>query len=297
MPTRQHFSRHLVEVSDAPAIKGDICNVLTGDIIHPPKETKGGGFFELLLDEADEEVREPVVIKRTLWAADADLMAAERQALNDIRPAHEPDEKFLRYFPRLISHPTDPDGPQVHVLSYATGMVTLEEVMKAYPNGLDIRDFAWIFKRILAGIGYAHHIGYVHAALLPPHVMVHPSERGAKLIDWCYSVKLGTHQSVRAYVKRYADFYPPEVIAKRFPTPALDVFMAAKLGVMLLGGDTKTNQLPDGKVPPEIGRLLQVCLADSEGARRKNAWDLHEEFDKVFERAVEKPTYRVLKMP
>jgi hypothetical protein len=290
------YSGHDVEIDDSkPEFNGDVCALRMGEVIHAPKTNTGGGFFEQL--EADDgETREPVIIKRQRWTADTDLMLAEKTALTVIRPPNLPDEKFLRYFPKLISFPASYDDLATHVLIRAEGMVTLEEVMTAHPSGLDIRDFAWIFKRILAGIGYAHSVGFVHAALLPPHVLVHPTERGAKIIDWCYSSRLKDKQSIKVIVKRFRDYYPPEVFAKRLPTPALDIYMAAKLGVLLLGGNVVTNELPSA-VPSPLARLLRGCLATTASERVQDAWDLHEALDKVMEGLVGKPSYRVLEMP
>jgi hypothetical protein len=296
--TTLEFGDLKVECDLKRKVLGDICEIQYGELTTPPKassEGKGGTIFDRLMAEDDDESREPVVIKSQRWTQDADLMKSEWTALTTIRPSSEPEHKFFRYFPRPI---TRVGGEKVqHIMSYRPEMLTLEAVHAAYPGGIDFQDFAWMFKRMLAGAGFAHNHGFIHGALVPSHVLIHPTERGAKLIDWCYSTNVSEHRSIRAYVKAYKDFYPPEVFAKRFPTPAVDIYMIAKLAVYLLGGDVKTNTLPVGKLHPKLETLLLVCLAEAPSTRRQSAWDLHEEFDKILETIVGKPAFRVFEMP
>ena len=278
-----------VEVADK-RITGDFCYVQEGVAVYPPTSKGGGDFFEQLLGD-DDETRVPVTVKTQRWPQDDNFMLAERTALTKLNPPDAKDEKFHRYFPKLLARHVE-GGKSIHILTRETSpMVSLEEVLAAFPTGLDFRDFAWMFKRMLVGIGYAHTQGFVHGALIPPHVLIHGSERGAKLIDWCYSTRLGGKQSIRAYVKRYERYYPRSVFDKQFPTEATDLHTLGKTAIALLGGDLATNAIPAGRIAPEALAVVLKCFVGA------NAWDLHEEFDTVLERIVGKPAYRIFEMP
>ena len=52
----------------------------------------------------------------------------------------------------------------------------------AYPDGVDPRDVAWMWRRLLVALGLAHRAGVVHGAVLPEHVLIsRPSTA------WCWS--------------------------------------------------------------------------------------------------------------
>ena len=55
-------------------------------------------------------------------------------------------------------------------------------------GGVDPRDAAWMWRRLLVALGFAHRAGVLHGAVLPEHVLIHPGEHGLVLVDWCYSV-------------------------------------------------------------------------------------------------------------
>jgi serine/threonine protein kinase len=174
------------------------------------------------------------------------------------------------------------------------GFLTLAEILKAYPSGIDFRDMVWMFKRTLVGIGFAHKNGVVHGAILPTHVLVHPTDHGAKLIDWSFAVEAGDH--IHGISGGYRDYYPSEVFDKEKALPATDIYMAAKCCVALLGGNVATNEMP-ATVPAEVQAFLQRCLVKNASRRPQDAWDLHVEFDTLLKEVVGKPSYRKFEMP
>jgi len=237
--------------------------------------------------------------------ADNDLLENESKVLTALWPAKQPEEKFWRHLPKLIDSFLLRGGGgnrRVNVIQEAEGFVSLVEVQKAYPAGLDYRDVVWMFKRALAGLGFAHRQGVVHGAVLPTHVLVHPTGHGAKLVDWCYAVPgeatrdVSKRGAIRAISKPYRDFYPPEVLAKKPATAATDLFMLAKCVVMLLGGDVTTNQMTDS-VPKAFRAFLGSCLIGAQARRPDDAWKLHEDLDELLAKLVGKHTYRPLVMP
>jgi hypothetical protein len=61
---------------------------------------------------------------------------------------------------------------------------------------------------------------------------------------------------------------------KRFPTPAADLYSAAKCMIYLLGGDIKTNHIPQS-VNPKISMFLEYFLLPSSIQRAQDAWQTY----------------------
>lgn len=118
---------------------------------------------------------------------DNDLLENEASVLRVLYPPRAKDEKFYRYLPKLADSFLH-ESRRVNVLPYFDEYVSLEQIIQAYPQGVHFRDMVWMFKRLLASIGFAHTQGVIHGAVLPSHVLVHPTEHGSKLIGWSYAV-------------------------------------------------------------------------------------------------------------
>lgn len=87
----------------------------------------------------------------------------------------------------------DDDGDEVpaYALRYASGYVhTLEDVRRAYPDGVDGRHAVWLWRRLLEVLGFVHRSGRAHGAVLPGHVLVHAKDHGARLVGWSRSTPL-----------------------------------------------------------------------------------------------------------
>lgn len=258
----------------------------------------GGTRFDRLLDGLDDPTSDMNgVLKVALSPLDNDLLSREAETLVKLFPPAAKDEKFYRYFARPIATFDLSMGGverKALVTPRLEGYRTLTDVRSHFPTGLDFRDVVWMFKRGLSGLGFAHFKGLIHGAVLPPHVMVHPTGHGAKLIDWAYSVPDKTKAS--AMSRAFAAFYAPEVAQRDHLTSATDIFMLAKCAVYLLGGNLETNELPPA-VPVEIQAFFHRCLVPLPNMRPQNAWDLHDDFDALLRKVVGKPAYRPLTLP
>jgi hypothetical protein len=177
------------------------------------------------------------LLKLPRHPSDNDLMEREMLALRTV--ARRGDPRFLTYVPRLVDsfRHRDPDTGaerRVNVIGTAAGLHPLTDVRTAYPDGLPPQDAAWMWRRLLIALSVAHRAGVVHGAVLPPHILIHPAERGLVLIDWCYSVVDGAGV-VPAMVPGHGGWYPPEVPAKQLPGPGTDLAMAARVISELMG--------------------------------------------------------------
>ena len=205
--------------------------------------------------------------------ADNDLMATEADALRRLRDHGDP--KYRPYAPRLIDSFTHEDAQRkrrtVTVLERQNGFVPLSRITKR----LDPRDGAWMWRRLLAGLGWAHRAGVVHGAVLADHVLIHPREHGLVLVDWCYS---GNRPA--AIVARHRDAYPPEVLDDKTATEATDIYMATGLMQGLI------------EMPGPMARFADGCRYPAPRMRPQDAWALLKEFDELLDNLFGPRTFR-----
>jgi hypothetical protein len=170
---------------------------------------------------------------------------------------------------------------QINVLATAPGLHDLDEVRRAYPDGLDARDVAWMWRRLLVALGLAHRAGVVHGAVLPPHVLIEPDGHGVVLVDWCFSAPVGG--TVPALVPGYdARWYPDEIPRKRPCGPGTDIAMASGCMSWLMGP----------RAPRELHDFARGCRQRPLDARPDDAWRLLRELDEVLDRLYGPRTFR-----
>lgn len=119
------------------------------------------------------------------------MLAREATALAQL--VQDGDARFQPYAPRLIETFRYRDAAagttrQANVIELLDGFFSLAEVRAVYRDGLDPRDVAWMWRRLLVALGYAHRAGVIHGAVVPDHVLIHPGDHGLALVDWCCSV-------------------------------------------------------------------------------------------------------------
>ncbi len=233
-----------------------------------------------------------VLLKIPRSPADNDLIAREATALT--RLARYGDPRFHAYAPTLIEtfRYTDPADPasravrQVNTVKLLDGFRPLTHLAAARPEGVDARDAAWIWRRLLVALGYAHRAGVRHGAVLPEHVMIHPELHGVVLVDWCYSVT-GDHAPLPALVERHRDRYPPEVLAREPATEATDLHMAGLCMAALMGD----------QAPLALRAFVVGSTLPEERRRPHDAWRLLAELDDLLDRLYGPRTFRPLHLP
>src|SRR5260370_18296477 len=221
--------------------------------------------------------------------ADNDLLAREAAALTRLQGAG--DKRFAAYIPALLDcqRHKDPDsggGRRANLISRLDGFVTLADVHAAYPRGLDPRDAAWMWRRLLVAVGFAHRAGVTHAAVLPEHVLIHPAEHGLALVDWCYAITEPGGVAV-ALPAAYADWYPAEARSRRTPGPDLDIWLATRCMTHLMGGPA----------PPPLAAFARGCTLPVQHRGPSDAWRLLSELDAVLEHLYGPPKFRPFTLP
>ena len=241
------------------------------------------------------------VVKIARDSVDNDLVANESEVLMYLfDDASACGANFQRYLPKLIesfriASPTH-DMRQANVLQYLDGYYTFEQVRKAYPKGLDPRDAAWMFNRLLEILSYAQRRNVVHGAVLPPHCLVKPEDHALALVDWSYAIiePTGGNDHIKAVSLEWESFYPKEVLAKKPPGTATDIFMAAKCAAYLLVGD---SGLIPSCVPGDLETFLKKCLAADARTRPQDMWSLKEAYDGLLVRLYGPKRFRPFSMP
>ncbi len=228
-----------------------------------------------------------VVIKTATQIADNDLIYNETSTLTQLTPAPCPPGsvpdlediekmKFRAYLPSIVTTGVDSQGREYNVQKRLDGFYPLSEIV-ANMGPLDVKDLAWIWRRVLTAIGFAHNQGFVHAAVYPEHIMIHPGDHGVVLVDWCYARPIGT--PAHAYISRYHDSLPREILRKRGLTASTDVKMATE--AMLFAVD-------DATFPPVLRSFSDACM------RMDDAWHCKDKFDGLIERLWGKRTFRAM---
>jgi hypothetical protein len=221
--------------------------------------------------------------------ADNDLMRREAAALTQLQGEVAP--RLRAYFPRLIEahrrqDPRSGIQRRANVIGALAGFRSLAEVRAAFPRGVDPRDAAWMWRRLLVAIGAAHRAGVVHGAVLPEHVMIHPAEHGLVLVDWCYSGPAPASR-LPAAVERYRHWYPPEVLAGHPAGPDTDIWLVTRCMTELTGT----------LLTAPMARFAAGCALANPRRRPGDAWQLLSDFDELLQRLYGPRTFRPFAMP
>jgi serine/threonine protein kinase len=229
----------------------------------------------------------PVTLKVTRCAVDNDLAENEAKVLAALRVGKS-SRKFLPYVPRLTDsffyqESRAAESRQVNVFERQTGWYSLAEVIRAHAGGVNPKDMAWMWRRLLVVLGFAHINGVIHGAVLPENVWIQPDDHGLMLAEWSFAVREpepGTY--IQAMHPGYEAWYPREVRRKEPPLPGTDIDMAARCMIALLAGDPVTANPPAG-VPAPLGNFFKGCCLPGLKSRPQDAWALKSEFDALIE--------------
>ncbi len=237
---------------------------------------------------------EALRLKLARDARDHELLRGEAQALRTLARG---SEHGGRYFPRLLEAFLWRDGAgtrQAMLTAVPRGLYSWAEIRAAYPAGLDPRDAAWMFNRLLEALWFTHRERLVHGAVLPANLYANLEDHGLILDEWGLAVEAG--QSLTAVSAALAAWYPTEVRRRGAATPGLDLALAARCLVHLLGGDPITGRLA-ATVPAAFHRFIRGCLLPGVTRGPQDAGALREEFDELLSGLYGPRVFRPLAMP
>jgi hypothetical protein len=184
-----------------------------------------------------------------------------------------------------LSYASPPDaGQQANVFTYhpeitsPEELYSLEEVRVAYPDGVDARDVAWMWRRLLTVLVFVHELRTMHTAVTPDHVLIEPRGHKLVLVGWCGAVRVGERSGLDL-PPGYAEWRRAGEVA----AVSDDVNAAAKTMSYLLGA----------KVEPAVARHLERA-ADSTSV---DAARLLDDFDRMIEALWGPRRFRAFTMP
>lgn len=235
---------------------------------------------------------EHAILKIVRNAADNDLLNREIVSLKKLHDDKRNDN-FKRYIPKIIQQ-FKASERQAIVINNAQSdllkggveqLVPLSKIVSLLGK-VPFRHVVWMSNRLLNVLGFSHHNGIIHGAILPPHLMYGPIAHTMMLVDWCYSVTSDNITHIPALVKDYRAWYPREVIRKEKPGPGTDIYMWAMM----------VTQVSDN-IPKRFKPLLDWCLSDSMKTRPEYAWHVHDRWGKLAYEEFGKPRYHELNLP
>lgn len=230
-----------------------------------------GESSDVFLGERAHRLRERVLIKILGASQDAERMTQEWAALQTLHAVKARGaEAYLARLPQPVANGVAMLGAASRpatVWRHLSGFgPTFDDLLRAFPQGVDPRHGVWLWRRGLEMLGFIHGAGYCHGAILPQHCVVHPRDHGVLLVGWsCFSLP---GKPLPALCGARLGFYGESTVA----SPALDCSMLARSVIFVLGGDPLRGSLP-AHVPTPFRDLLLESLDLSSNPRFTGAWD------------------------
>jgi len=229
---------------------------------------------------------QPAVLRIVRDPRENEISQNEIRVLNLLLNGREAS-KYSPYIPRPIDEFIYEDGMgsrQAAVFEKYEGWCSLEDVHKAYPRGIDPKDMAWMWRRLLVALGFAHINSVIHGAVLPGNIWIQPEQHGVMLKNWFYAVH---HPEVTGEIIPEIDpgfmaWYPQESLNHEIPIFGSDLSMSARCMIHLLGGDAERGTMPDS-IPNPLRTFLRGSILPGRRAPQ-DAWALKHEFDDLLER-------------
>lgn len=233
----------------------------------------------------------PVAVKMPRKPQSSRFVRNERTMLAAVAETTSQHPWLVPYFPSLLDTAThratgSNEQRQVNVLNAlgaAQGYVSLAQVQRACPAGLDGRDWAWMFRRLLRCLAGVNLAGLVHGAVLSDNVLIHPENHGVVLTGWSFATTDGG--ALPGMVASHFDTYPPEAQAKGTVTHKTDVYMAARLAETMLHPSERRQR-----------RFARGCLHIAPGMR-PTAASLIAEYDDLLHDLYGRRRFRPFHLP
>ncbi len=248
----------------------------------------------------DEMAPINVSYKITKDPADNGFAKREAQVLEILYAEPNNEGKQLKHLPQIIDQFITEEGQRGNILSYQDGydLTFIKDKLKKGKNRQNrSRHMVWMLGRLLSVVGYAHSKGVINANISPTNVIIRPRDHNLWLTGWNYSI-VNHIQSGAKFAVFDEDYSAPEIeqrpvlssaaeitsTAERLYLNALysaDLYSVGKCMVYLLGGNLKTNKIPDDVEEP-LQRFIQTLLIESPLQRPRDAWEMYGELRQIL---------------
>jgi serine/threonine protein kinase len=221
-------------------------------------------FFTIFYAARSDGIK--CLIKTPKDAADNDLVIKERAVYDKLFKTPKEMQKLTEAsFLKLIDN-FELDGKQINVFEFDEKLESLESIVARW--NLDGRTMAWIWRRVLGGLGVLSAAGYVHGAINPKNILIDKESHRGVLFDLSFSVKIG--EKVPAIEDGYHDFVHSAIKDKQPVKTFHDTWASAQVAADFCNEFIENN------------RITHFVRAILMGGYTK-PFDIHDEFGKVLE--------------
>ncbi len=237
-----------------------------------------------------------VAVKITRNPSDNAFAKREATALELLYSAPNNEGRQLKHLPKLLDQFTTSDNQRANILTTQDGY-DLNAVKEKYGTGVDRKHMVWMLNRLLSVAGYAHSRGVIHGNITPANLTIRPRDHNLWLLDWGCSMINSAGNGAKFFVFN-EEFSAPE-IEKRPELPPMaqcasqaevlylgalfsaDIYSIGKCMIYILGGDIKTNEVPDTVEMP-LRRFLESLVLESPLQRPRDAWETHGQLRRII---------------
>lgn len=217
----------------------------------------------------EEQGADSVIVKIAIDRSDNDLLRNEARIVKMLQA--EPSNQS-KHFPVLLDEFVTTDQKVGLVFKRFDGY-DVNSVHEEYENGIDPRHMAWILNRAFSALGFAHSKGITNNNIEPSHVMLRLRDHNAQILGWGYG-SFDPFHTGEGFKAVNEDFSAPEVKEGKLPTPSSDMYSLGKLAIYVLGGNIKTNEMPES-VDERFQRFIRFMVMESPIQRAQDAWEMH----------------------
>jgi hypothetical protein len=275
---RDRLAEYLAEPGGAHCVIGKTPIRLLGRVAT-------GHSSDVFLAERATRLSERLIVKRLRDPGDEALLRNEQHTLGELaRSTQQGASYFTTLLPQRVAF-GPLAGDVAAVFREPVGFThTLESVAVAHQFALDPRHAVWLGRRVLELLSFVHRSGFVHAAVLPPHILIHASEHGARLVGFSCAARVGA--PLECFDPRFEQLYPEEVLNGRGVSPRDDLSMLARSLLWAMGQASA--------IPSPLGEFLnELANLDDSG----DAWQAQQHLDRVARQAFGAPRFLRLEMP
>ena len=244
---------------------------------------------------------ELVVLKILREVHNENLFENEWAVLESLHQSDAPGaETFKILLPQNIMRGTitagSYTGKRASIFRWAGGFRhTFDDVHRAFPGGIPPQASIWIWRRILETLSFVHGSGFIHGAVLPPHLLIQDNEHGVRIVGYAHAGQ--KDEKLRPISSGFESFYPESTQGTLTLTTQLDLLMSARCITTLLGGDPLTASLP-GSLPPQLATIIQrIALSNPRQTPKQDAWSIREELGTIAKEVFGPPQFIPIVMP
>jgi hypothetical protein len=139
----------------------------------------------------------------------------------------------------------------------------------------------WILSRLFEFVGWLDQIGYVHAGLNPESIAILPKTHGIVITSFYHLVKKNTRLNTLS--ARYLNWYPPSVFDIKMATSYIDLTLAQRTALYLLGDKSANGVILKKTINEElIDFLIQPHI---------ETYETYDSYRKLLGKLYGKPKY------